>query len=232
MYNGGILDMRASRLWSKVKIPVRREDGKFRVVPFDQLGVLRITDQEGIRIDTRHGRVCLRDGSVTPRLLYAAIIASTRMSVAECHCVFEGSDVAQTAMRLRERVIPHAFSPSIYELPYFGDAEAFLAVSTAVRTVNANHSLVRARKSESASISPLDRFISAFLYFVTDPAIHEWLRGSDSAKEWVRRIGKLFVGVDWKAVNASLRPPYLLYLHGLTITISEQDLIRWADGKR
>jgi Molecular chaperone, HSP90 family len=233
IYGAGILDMRASSLWSKINVPVFQDDQTLSHVPLDQLGPLRITkNKTGFDVDTLHGRVRLPDKSVVPHFLHGAIIASSRVSLKESGCVFEASDISKTVSQLRDRLIRRDFDGPIYKVPYSSDLGTVLTISGAVPTVNADHAMVQAIKIDSVATSPLDRFISAFLNLIVDSTVQTWLSGTEPVEEWVRRVGKLFVGVDWNAVNASLRPPYTLFLDGSEVRISASDLENWAAGKR
>jgi hypothetical protein len=233
MYDGGVLDMRANRLWSAIKIPLVSDGTPHREVAIGEIGPMRaVGEKAGLLLYGTQARLGL-NREVTAHDLFSAIVASSQLALAGSEVVFQPCDISTSQTILRDRVISREMVGPLYTIPYTAPFDGFLAVVTgSFATANINHPLVVASKSEPASDSPLARFARIFLYFATDKDTHAWIREGKPVDSWKRRIGKYFESTDWSALDPSLSPPYRIGLEDSQYSVTKSDLVNWSKGYR
>jgi hypothetical protein len=235
VYEAGVLDMRVSRLWSTIKVPIiRRGDRRLRTVKLEEIKEFEVTEVEHSRIDTERqvnvaeGCVGLR-GEVISQVLNEALIASACVSLRRSECVLIPNNDWRMNGRLRDGV-DDGGDGTIYKLPYRGVLRKVLSVSHTVRTLNRDHAITRALAEARDSKTALGEFIVSLAELVTNENFQSWLKEPNEVSAATRRVGRLYQRVAWNTVNPDLKPPYGLYLGDSVISISEPDFANWASA--
>jgi len=228
IYGGGIIDMRASELWKHVKVPVSSDGQVLSFIAFGDLGSMRVEPRKnGFAISTGHGIVGLLNSDATCGPLNAAIVASSYVALDDAVMTLHPSDIAASEARLRDKIFYEQFVGPSDVLRFAASAREYSAVARAgVRCLNEDHALVRTLLT--LQVTKVQQFARAFLIFATSDANAGWLKGLEPPTTWMRRLGRMFLDINWSSMNESLRPPYKVHLNGESFTITTADLEKWA----
>jgi hypothetical protein len=231
-YNGGVLDMRANALWSRVQVPIER-DGVFSLFNLHQIGPMTVRRNEHeIELMAEQGIVRTRYSTASNHL-FAAVLACCALHRAGNRNVFMTSDFSRSSRLIREPITFQQFEGGIYRIPFHGELADFVTADAGARVLNAKHPLISAADLTPDNHAPdAQRFLSTFAFFISHPEVLRWLAGDKPPERWAKLVAALYERVE-SDLDPPLKPPYKVMLaSGETSTISASDFANWKKGKR
>jgi hypothetical protein len=238
--------MRAGVVWSRVSLPFATLAGNSEWRRFENIGPLRIEGSKGaVTLTAQDGStLCAppevrrwKDNNKSNHSDWHMVSTVACLSVAmlrdgAIHLVPREPDDANA--HPGTRILSERHTGVVFMIPFAGEIADCISVQSPLPTANSQTALVQRAMKARFKVEPqgVDSLAIKLVWCFGDGTGFKAMAQPDApVGRWIRHIGHLASSIDWSTQNASLRPPYRLWMPDAGFAVLDDSVFaRWVTG--
>ncbi|MBI4965515.1 MAG: ATP-binding protein [Desulfomonile tiedjei] len=218
--------------WSLV-----RDLGEMSICHTDKQSFL-LEDQQGWRVGPDLDLLAWEgEGGRRPQLdwiMNSVALLMSCLDVRDGTVILSPAPPVQPQIPLAQYAEYSRFGVNMVLVDYVGNARDVLSVQTPLPTANRIHPLAELYHQSRYVSEPTDLqdFARSFVPCISSTvSTKEQTPSFSEVSYWQKRVGHLYLSVQWDQYNASLRPPYRLWTEDRGwFSFSEEDFAHWREA--